>query len=97
MVHVSLVGRLLGRVWHQFLEISCAGCEEKFTIDSSTKIVGSGGMNTRYSVNVGAVWGQMATGGGQRSFNEIMASINVPGISKPTFNRIETQLGDNFV
>lgn len=33
---------------------------------------------------------------GQRSFNEIMASINVPGISKPTFNRIETQLGKKW-
>ena len=42
---------------------------------------------------MGAVWGQMATGGGQRSLNEFMASINVPGMSKPTFNRIETQIG----
>ena len=78
------------------LEISCTACEDKFTIESSSKIEGSEGINTRYSVNVGAVWGQMATGGGQRNFNELMASINVPGISKPTFNRIETQIGKKW-
>ena len=40
----------------------------------------------RYSVNVGAVWGQMPTGGGQKSLNEIMAATNVPGMSKKNNN-----------
>ena len=70
------------------LEVSCDGCDEKLAIESSDKIVGSKGMNTRYSVNVGAVWGQMAT--------EFMASINAPGMSKPTFNHIETQIGKKW-
>ena len=78
------------------LEVSCDGCDEKLAIESSDKIVGSKGMNTRYSVNVGAVWGQMATGGGQRNLNEFMASINAPGMSKPTFNHIETQIGKKW-
>ena len=78
------------------LEVSCDGCDEKLAIESSDKIVGSKGMNTRYSVNVGAVWGQMATGGGQRNLNEFMASINAPGMSKPTFNHIETQIGQKW-
>lgn len=78
------------------LEVSCDGCEEKFTIQSSDLIAGSGGLKKRYSVNVGAVWGQMATGGGQRNLNELLASINVPGISKPTFTHIETQIGTKW-
>ena len=63
-------------------EVSCDSCEEKFTMETSTKIAGSKGINERYSVNVGAVWGQMVTGGGQRKLNEMMASIGIPGMSK---------------
>ena len=65
-------------------------------MESSTKIAGSKGINKRYSVNVGAVWGQMATGGGQRKLNEMMASIGIPGMSKGTFIRIETQIGNKW-
>lgn len=32
----------------------------------------------------------MASGGGQRNLNELMVSINVPGLS---FTHIETQIG----
>ena len=77
-------------------EVSCDSCEEKFTMETSTKIAGSKGINKRYSVNVGAVWGQMATGGGQRKLNEMMASIGFPGMSKGTFIRIETQIGNKW-
>ena len=61
------------------LEVSCDKCDNKVNIESSTKIIGSGEMKRRYSVNVGAVWGQMATGRGERALNEALASINVPG------------------
>ena len=54
-------------------------------MEISTKIAGSKGINKRYSVNVWAVWGHMATGGRQRKLNEIMASIGIPGMSKGTF------------
>lgn len=47
-------------------------------------------------MNVGAVWGQMANGGGQRRLNELMALIEVPGISKQVFSRIETQIGKKW-
>ena len=77
-------------------EVSCDSCEDKFTMETSTKIAGSKGINNRYSVNVGAVWGQMATGGGQRKLNEMMASIGIPSMSKGTFIRIETQIGNKW-
>ena len=47
------------------LEVRCSSCEKTFLIESSPKISGSSKLNQRFSVNVGAVWGQMATGGGQ--------------------------------
>ena len=78
------------------MEIRCDGCENTIHVASSDKIVGSKGFNERYSVNVGAVWGQMATGGGQSNLNEFLASINVPGLSKPTFTKIETQIGNKW-
>ena len=87
-------------VYHEGLasifEVSCDSCEEKFTMETSTKIAGSKGINKRYGVNVGAVWGQTATSGGQRKLNEMMASICIPGISKGTFIRIETQIGNKW-
>ena len=48
------------------LELVCDTCAKTFHIKSSPKISGSAEINQRYSVNVGAVWGQMSTGGGQK-------------------------------
>ncbi len=67
------------------LEVACNACDAKSLIETSTKIPGSSCMKARYSVNVGAVWGQMATGGGQRALSEHLASFNVPCMSKNTF------------
>lgn len=78
------------------LEVGCDSCENTCVIETSPKIAGSAEINARYCVNVGAVWGQMATGGGQKPLNEIMAAINVPGISKKTFTRIENQIGASW-
>ena len=55
----------IGIGWHHFFKVYCDYCEEKFTMESSTTISGSKGINKKYSVNVGTVWGQLATGGGQ--------------------------------
>ena len=44
--------------------IECNKCHEKFRCESSTKVKGSSNKKKRYAVNVGAVWGQMVTGGG---------------------------------
>ena len=87
-------------VYHEgmasIFEVSCDSCEEKFTMETSTKIAGSKEINKRYSVNVEAVWGQMVTGGGQRKLNEMMASMGIPGMSKGTFIQIETQISTKW-
>ena len=72
------------------LEVVCDKCEKSFHIESSPKITGTAEIKKRYSVDVGAVWGQMSSGGGQRALNEVMSTINVPGIS---FLKIENQIG----
>lgn len=78
------------------LEVTCENCTQKISVESSAKIEGSNEVRKRYGVNVGAVWGQMATGGGQKCLNETMASINVPGMTKKTFQKIETQIGESW-
>ena len=80
------------------LEVGCDSCENTSLIETSQKIEGSAEINQRYSINVGTVWGQMATGhgGGHKPLNETMAAINVPGISKKTFIKIENQIGTSW-
>ena len=59
------------------LELVCDTCEKTFHIKSSPQISSSAEINQRYSVNVGAVWGQMSIGGGQKRLNETLATLNV--------------------
>lgn len=75
------------------LMIQCDKCGEKFYHSSSPKVKGSGKKKTRYAVNIGAVWGQMATGGGHSNFNETVAALDVPGMASNTFTNIEQQIG----
>ena len=46
-----------------------------------------------YSVNVGAVLGQISTGGGGAQLEEQMSAIDVPSMRIPTFCILERKLG----
>ena len=46
--------------------------------------------------NVAAVMGQMPVGGGHRSLEEVMCTIGIPWLSKPTFINIKRLLGSAF-
>ena len=74
------------------LYVVCNGCGMHFTLESSTR-VNSDYIGNRWTVNVGAVWGQMATGGGSACLNESLALVEVPGISKSVFTSIEEEVG----
>lgn len=78
------------------LEVTCDSCSTKSYIQSSTQIAGSGEIKARYSVNAGAVWGQMVTGGGHQPLSEILASVNVPCMTKITYEKIENQIGQSW-
>ena len=72
----------------------CSTCKGTLHLESSAKVKGSGSKKTRYAVNVGAVLGQMATGGGHARLNETAAALDMPGMSKKTFSNIEMQIGN---
>ena len=73
------------------LVFQCCKCTKKFRLESSTKV--TVGKSSHYAVNVGAVLGQISTGGGSAHLNEQMANVGVPALSKKTFTRIERELG----
>ena len=75
------------------LLVECDKCSKKFNMESSTKVQRSETKGTRYAVNVGAVLGQMITGGGHSRLSETAAALDLPGMSKNTFTSIETQIG----
>ena len=72
------------------LEFRCTKCNEKFLFVMSPKVSVGGSKSTMYSVNVGAVIGQISTGGGGAQLAEQMSAIN------QTFVNIERMLGDAF-
>lgn len=71
------------------LLFQCDVCDQKFYMKSSVKVKGSGNKKNRYAVNIGAVWGQMATGGGHSTLSETAAALELPSMSKKTFINIE--------
>ena len=52
-----------------------------------------GTIRSTYQSNVAAVMGQLSTGGGCNSLEELLCTIRVPSISKPTLIEIERLLG----
>lgn len=92
----SLVGEVQREGLGSTLEVVCDGCNSSIRFPTSSVTTASGDLQQRYSANVGAVWGQLATGGGHRALNEQLAALNVPGMSKSTFSKIEGQLGQEW-
>lgn len=62
-------------------------CNATFTIPSSSRITSTG--KKFWTVNVGAVLGQMATGGGASRLQQVMGSVGVASVSKQTFTATE--------
>ncbi len=62
----------------------CSKCNETFSIASTPRVVSSEGKKL-WTVNLGAVLGQMATGGGASPLQQVMASVGVPSMCKSTF------------
>ena len=71
----------------------CSGCEKFFYFESDFKVRDANG-HKRYALNLSAVWGSMATGGGGTKLEELLCTMGIPSMSKKTFSRIEEQVGD---
>ena len=71
------------------LSVVCQGCRKQFKLENSPTLPGS----KRYDINVRAVWGSIATGNGPSHFNEMMGTMNSPGLSPSSFSTIEEDIG----
>ena len=70
----------------------CSGCDLEMSFPTSSKITGLSGRQ-RWEVNLAAVWGQMATGGGYAPLQEQMSVLGVPVMTKRSFLKTEKVLG----
>ena len=70
----------------------CCGCGDQISLATSTKVISPEG-NKYWSINLAAVWGQMATGGGYNKLEEAMSILGVPVMSKKLFVNTEKLIG----
>ena len=75
------------------LSSRCAGCHKKFQFSTSSRVQGMSGGHY-WECNLAAVWGQMATGGGNAPLKESMAVLGIPSLSKKSFMSIEKRIGE---
>ena len=78
-----MTGESYGAGLASILQFSCNECSEIFSIPSSKRVKTNDGRH--WEVNLGAVLGQMMTGGDASHLATIIASEGVPSISKQTF------------
>ena len=71
------------------LQASCVKCGHVFSIRTRTE-TSSG---KQWTVNLGAVLGEMSTGGGLTRFNSTLALMEVPGMHKRMYSDTEEFLG----
>lgn len=96
---VDLIGEVQRNGLSTTLLARCDKCNEEFLFTSCNKInlkKPDGTIRSTYQSNVAAVMGQMSTGGGCNSLEELLCTIGVPSLSKPTFIEIERLLGTSF-
>ena len=96
---VELIGEVKRNGLSTTLLARCDKCSEEFLFTSCNKIdlkKPDGTIRSTYQSNVAAVMGQMSTAGGCNSLEELLCTIGVPSISKPTFIEIERLLGLSF-
>ena len=72
----------------------CTKCHKDFRFTTGDTVLY--GRKERYSTNVGAVMGQISSGGGSSHLQEQLACIDVPSIHHTTFISIERELGVMF-
>ena len=73
----------------------CATCNETIHLESSDRVTGPN-RKAMWSVNLGAVVGEMYTGGGHSRLQETYAPVGVPVMTKRSFIRTEKAVGDRW-
>lgn len=75
------------------LSSECSKCHFCLKLATSSKVKGPRGYS-RWECNLGAVWGQMSTGGGYSKLNETMSVLGVPVMSSRNFVKTERAIGE---
>ena len=70
-------------------------CTYTIRFETSPKVKGPRG-HTQWECNLGAVWGEMVTGGGHSRLQESMSVLGVPVMSKPSFISTERAIGEHW-
>ena len=96
---VELIGEVQRNGIASRLLATCSKCHEEFLFSSCNKVVihnHDGKERPTWAYNVAAVMGQMATGRGHSSLEEVLATLGVPSLTKRMFTDIERCLGTSF-
>ena len=96
---VELVGKVQRNGLCSTLLTKCSKCNKEIMFKTSNKLElkkSDKTVRSIHQVNVTAVMGQMATGGGCNNLEEFLCTIGIPSMSKPTFIEIERLLGSAF-
>ncbi|KAJ8299476.1 hypothetical protein KUTeg_023536 [Tegillarca granosa] len=92
MPPITLVKELKTNGLASVLLSQCEGYKDKFRFETSPTLPLDNSQH--YDVNVRSVWVSMVTGGGVSHLNELMAKLNSPCMSQPTYSSIEQEKGD---
>ena len=96
---VDLIGEVQRNGLASKLLATCSKCNEEFLFSSCDKVTlryDNGKERPTWAYNAAAVMGQMATGGGHSSLEEVLATLGVPSLTKRMFTEIERCLGTSF-
>ena len=96
---VELIREVLRRGLGSTLLARYNKCNKEIVFNTCNKVelqTPEGTIRSTYEANAAAVMGQMSVGGGHSNLEELMCTIGVPSISKPTFIDIERLLGSAF-
>ncbi|KAL9983200.1 hypothetical protein ACROYT_G005338 [Oculina patagonica] len=74
------------------IQFRCDECGITLGVETQPKCKGPRGQ-PRYNINISAVWGFMATGGGHSNMEEVLSLLNIPSPDKKTFTNIEEHVG----
>ena len=77
------------------IQVTCTKCDTVFHIESSSRFTDKSGKKY-WTVNLGAVLGQMAIGGGASHLTQTMISLGTPSMSKHTFTSTERYLSEEI-
>ena len=77
------------------LQASCTKCHKLFHIRTSPRVQTEKGK--KLSVNIGAVLGEMTTGGGLSQLNTTLAMMDVPGMHRKMFTEMEEFIGSEMM